>query len=804
MEGPFKIYVIHHSHTDIGYTDYQEKIEKQHVYFIHKVIDILDKVHAEKKEWQGFKWNCESFFCVEKFLETADEKSKQSFFKYVKSGEIGISGSYLNLTDIVDYDALYHTVKRSAELMKNSGVNLSSAMTADINGYPWGYADILYENGVQNLLSCIHTHHGYYPLFKKQTAFYWKSPKGNKILVWNGEHYHIGNELGLTLQKAYPYMIHDGLNYENKNEWFETAEKRIEAYVRVLKEQDYPYDFVTVSVSGLMTDNASPSTNIIEFINRYNKLHGKEIELKMSTLDEYFSMIRETKLDIPTYSGDWTDWWSDGTGSTPKIVQHYREAQRKYYIAKQLDPDGKICGKELLETALYNMVIYSEHTWGYSSSINEPWHPYVNKLDLRKNLYAERANETVSRALNNLTYHFGETPLGINGNFKLTSINPHDFSVTDIISVCIETLFDHKCFEIIDEKTGEKVPYQIGSYSRGKDLVLLVHLKSKEKKTYILKEIAPPALCSSGTYAENGSDSVYDLSWVNSKKLKNGSVVTPYYLENQFFRIEYKIGDGITSIYNKKQNKELIKNSHKYNAFTPIYEVSPIEDNQSSTRRSMGRNRKAVNAIRDYGKLFNIKVLEDGRVYSKVELNYKVKGMKMCDLILTAYKDIPKIDVDFRCHKDSVWDPENVYLALPFTTGNDDEEFWVEKTGALLRPRIDQLPGTCTDYYALQSGMCFQSKEYGVVIATPDTQLITMGQLESHEIKLCGEDGVNNIDDVYAWVMNNFWETNFGVDLGGFHQYRYTLVLNNSDSVKSSFDAAKAANCPALGFYSFK
>ena len=63
-----------------------------------------------------------------------------------------------------------------------------------------------------------------------------------------------------------------------------------------------------------------------------------------------------------------------------------------------------------------------------------------------------------------------------------------------------------------------------------------------------------------------------------------------------------------------------------------------------------------------------------------------------------------------------------------------------------------------------------------VVIATPDVPLITMGDIRAHEIILCGEDGADNIDDVYSWVMNNFWETNFKVSLGGFHQFRYSLI----------------------------
>lgn len=803
MSNKFTIYLIHHSHTDIGYTDYQEKIEMHQVYFIKEAIDILDQIHAGKLEWQGFKWNCESFWCVEKFLELADDYYKNAFIKYVKSGEIGLSGSYLNLTELVDQDVLNLVLKNSTEMMKSYGIKIQSAMTADVNGYSWGFADALYENGIVNLLSCIHTHHGYHPLFKKQTPFYWQSPKGNKILVWNGEHYLVGNELGIAQQDEFEYTIRDGLTFENL-EKFEKAEKRIEAYVRVLKEQGHPYDFVTISLSGMMTDNSPPSTFIIDFVNKYNRLHGHKIELKMATLDEFFEILRQSDVEIPTYSGDWTDWWADGVGSTPQIVQHYREANRKFYIARQLDPAGEICGKDLLDSTLYNLMFYAEHTWGYCSSVSEPWHPSVNKLDLRKSLFALKANETASRACDKITFANGETPPLMNKDYTFTAINPHDFAVVDVIRVNMETLFGYRHFEVVDSETNEVVPHQLGRYARGHEFNILVKLGPKQKKTYYLREIYPPPLNSAGKCAKVAIDSVSDLERTFNEQLQNGSVVTPYRLENQFFRIKYTEGDGITSIYDKRTPKELLRQDRIFNAFTPIYEVTPVTTNQCDERRRMGRNRKAISTRRYAGKLISASVLEDGAIYSRVELGYELEGTHACSLILTAYKDIPRIDVDLRMHKKSVWDPENIYLALPFTTGFEDEEFWVEKTGALLRPRIDQLPGTCVDFYALQNGMCFQSKDRGVVIATPDTPLISIGDIKSHEIKLCGEDGVENIDHVYAWVMNNFWETNFKVDLGGFHQYRYTLVLSNSGDPKRSFEIAKATNCPVLGFYSFK
>jgi len=803
MSKPFVIHLIHHSHTDIGYTDYQEKIELHHIYFIREAIDILNAAHSDRPEWLGFKWNCESFWCVEKFLGFADEKYRSDFIKYVRSGEIGLSGSYLNLTELVDDFVLNQTLEKCQRLASGQiGVPLRSALTADINGYSWGFADALAENGITRLISCIHTHHGYHPLKQKQTPFVWLSPKGNRVLVWNAEHYLLGNELGIARQSSFEYTIHDGLDHSEPDPQ-RKAERRIETYVNSLVEQGYPYSLVPVNISGMMTDNGFPNVSIVDFINEYNRSHDR-IMLKMSTIDEFFDAAESEMTDLPVYSGDFTDWWADGIGSTPDVVQHSREASRKLYAVEKLDPEGKICG-DIIDKARYNLIFYAEHTWGYASSVSEPWAPGVNKLDKRKALFACKANEYASRALDLITYAGGETPPSLLKDFKLVAINVHDRTVTDIIKISLENLFGHSHFKVIEADTGKESPYQIGRYARGPMLVLEVTLEPNSRKEYILKDVDPPRIGSVGRCADRGIEGVFDLSYQFDKGLAlRGYTVSNSRIETPFFRIRMDESNGVVSIFDKTKNMELVKENAPYPPFTPIYEITRAESryHQTDVRRRMGRNRKSTATERYIGKPCGINVTEQGPLSSTVEINYRLEGTEFCSLLITVFNNYPRIDFALRIHKKSVWDPENLYLALPFTAG-EGEEFWIEKTGAILRPRIDQLPYTCTDFYALQSGMCFTGKCGSVIIATPDTPLITMGDLRAHEIVLSGEPGADNVDDVYSWVMNNFWETNFKVSLGGFHQFGYSLISTRETDPRDAISSAKEACLPPIGFCSF-
>ncbi|MCW1306198.1 MAG: glycosyl hydrolase, partial [Candidatus Parvarchaeota archaeon] len=151
-------------------------------------------------------------------------------------------------------------------------------------------------------------------------------------------------------------------------------------------------------------------------------------------------------------------------------------------------------------------------------------------------------------------------------------------------------------------------------------------------------------------------------------------------------------------------------------------------------------------------------------------------------LIITAYKDIPRVDISLRINKESVWEPENLYVALPFRI-SPVQTLWIEKTGCILRPGIDQIPGTNMDFYCIQDGLSYISKQKGLIVATPDVPLIHLGTLEKHEIELCnGNDIQHNDDQLYSWLMNNFWETNFKATTGGFYEFNYHISCSKEFS----------------------
>ena len=792
-----KFYLIHHAHTDVGYTDRQEKIAWNHAKYLESVVGILRCAERDGK-WAGFCWNVESFWMLEQFLRRGKAGDQQDFWRFVKEGKIGLSASFLNCSDLMDDMILRETLAKCAQTAKEHGVSVESAMTADINGYPWGYVSAMADAGVKHLLSAVHTHHGFHAVGKKQFPFYWEGPDGQKMLVWQTEHYHLGNEINIhQLSGQYGYMIHDGLPNTGLTNW-ELSKRRLFNYARQLKQDGYPYDFCPILVSGLCTDNSPPGPGVIEFVHRWNAENGDQIQLEMTTMDRFFQEVERRAGALPTYRGDWTDWWADGTCSTPASVSHYREAVRKYHICRTMDPDCAIVPRDLLDQARQDLMLYAEHTWGFSSSVGEPAHPMVNLLDMRKTLYAARANEAVSLCVDALCESLGETPMILTEDYRLHAVNPNPVPLTAVARIDLEILFSHRHFRLVNEATGEDAPFQISQVARGKEFNIFVRLKPLEHASFRLEELPPPPPPMIGVTCDYGADGVKDLAL--DRWRDPDWACTPFEIMTPYLHIRWELGRGVTSIFDRKRNRELI-NGQGECAFEPIYEFTPVRTDPCAERRAMGRNRKAMHTQRDFGRLTDARVTDFGPVFSRVILTYQVKGSSSTELILTAYHDIPKLDVDYRLHKESRLEPENVYLALPFAQEN--AVLYADKTGCVFRPRMDQLPGACADYYEIQNAALWMEKDGALMIETQDAPMIWMGTLLPHDIRLAGDPEQKNTDRVYSWVMNNFWETNFKASLGGFYQFHYSLRLLSQTEPEACFQIARAENTGLLAFPSF-
>lgn len=800
------IYAIQHSHTDVGYTERQEKIKQYHVGFIRQALQIIREIRSgNRPDWKGYKWVCETFWPIEAFLKKATVQEQAELAEAIHSGDIGLSGTYLNMSELVGKELLEATLKRIREYAQSINVKVESAMTADITGFGWGYGQVLADMGIKNMITCIHTHHSMFPLRKKQTPFWWETPGGERILIWSGEHYVFGNDLGIMPGLGGSYTIRDEMVISN-GVTFEQAEIRIRRYLDRLEQDGHPYPFVPVMLSGLPTDNGSPNVQMMAFINEWNAKHGEEIRIQSATLDDFFAEVRSSEEEIPVYRGDWPDWWTDGTGSTPMHVQVFREAQRVYEKVKRLDPNCEIIDADAFKRMEDELVLFAEHTWGYHSSVSEPWNPFVQELGVRKDAFAANASTLAHTALYDILEAKGDALLAPDRPLQFRIHNPYSYVQEDYAHFIMESWHHVEIkdgFEVVDVESGQVYSAQLRVAPRGVIVTVPVTLLPGEERTLLIRPVNKPKNVTAFGTDLLGSDGIIDIEEpIQSSALH----VTYTSMDTPFARIEWEMGDGITSWKDKQTGKELLRSDRNHHAFSPVYDVTKAAkvEEMNNIRRIMGRNRKGPDAQVSVGVLTKAEVVDKGEVYTTVQLTYAVGGCSHYSLLVTGYADKPRIDVAVRMHKDSIWDPENIYISLPFGAPIEagKQELWIDKLQAPVRARIDQLPGSLIDYYCVDEGAAYITEDMGVAIAMPDTPLMQLGSLR-HEFRLLQGDERMQEDPahLYSWPMNNYWETNFRATLGGFYEFRYFVTWGEGcKQPVAALEACRSQNSGILAY----
>lgn len=126
------VYVVHHSHTDIGYTDLQERVIAIQVNYIKTVLSMM-----RQPEYADFRWNCETLYCVEEFWKQASEEDRADFARFVKEGKIGISANYLNFNDLVNADVFGKRLAKWQDKLQPFGTKFTQPWQPMSMAFPW-------------------------------------------------------------------------------------------------------------------------------------------------------------------------------------------------------------------------------------------------------------------------------------------------------------------------------------------------------------------------------------------------------------------------------------------------------------------------------------------------------------------------------------------------------------------------------------------------------------------------------------------------------------------------------------------
>src|SRR5579863_8177572 len=181
------VYILPHSHHDLGYTDLQANVEEKQMRNISMGLDLARRT-ASYPEGARFVWNLEVLWGADLFLRRKSEAEKAAFVDAVKRGWIGLNGMYANeLTGICRPEELLQLFRYAGELGRQCGIRVDSAMLSDVPGFSWGtvtamaQAGIRYFSAAPNFFDRI----GTFMTTWQDRPFWWVAPSGKeKVLVW--------------------------------------------------------------------------------------------------------------------------------------------------------------------------------------------------------------------------------------------------------------------------------------------------------------------------------------------------------------------------------------------------------------------------------------------------------------------------------------------------------------------------------------------------------------------------------------------------------------------------------------------
>lgn len=744
----WQIYFVQHSHTDIGYTRPQSEILAEHMRYIDYALDYCDQTDNLPDEAK-FRWTCESAWVTREYLRTRTATQIERLTKRIGEGRIEVTGMYANMAEIADENIMYDFLKPLKEFYK-LGIPVTTAMQNDVNGIAWCIPDYFKNTGIKYLIMGINETRSILP-FDKPTCFWWESLSGERILAFRADHYMTGNFFGI-----------EGNAFKPENMLWHLAD---------LDSKGYPFDRIGIQYSGYFTDNAPPSTAACELVKEWNEKYECP-KLKLSVGSEFMKYVEENYGDnLPVHRNAWLDWWTDGYGSTSRETAEVRKIQNMKQVTEGLFAMVSILDGELgpslegkIDHISENALFFDEHTCGADESISHPFSENTTKQWLQKGAYAWEA-------LKKTTLLHEEALARLQGFMKKA-----DFPVIYVVNSLGWDRSGTTGLFIDNEILPQDKHFRITDVSTGKEIGAQLIRKRREGAYWMLEVPEVPAL---GCKA-------LKIELINNSEVKaaeNSADIEV--LENRYYKIVIdKLTGAICSLTDKELNQEIIDLQSPWKLGQLVRETLPSRDKMIPSHSSVSN--------------VKIKAGTDGPVWKSVRIKADMDGFTKgeednplgLELEIRLFKNVKKIDFQYKAAKEIVISPEALYVAFPFFLPKSKIVF--ETIGGILA-QGQQLPGSSSDWNVAQNFVSVRGENGQIVVVSNE---IPLWHFSDFNIGKFQRDPKPGIPWLYSWVLNNYWFTNFrAFQEGGIHwSYQITSSRDTTNTFATKFSWGERNN----------
>jgi len=718
------VYILPHSHHDLGYTDLQPNVEEKQMRNIELGMELARRT-AGYPEGARFVWNLEVLWGADLFLRRKSETDRAALIEAIKNGWVSLNGMYANeLTGLCRPEELLQLFRFAGELGRECGVSVNSAMLSDVPGFTWGtvtamsQAGIRYFSAAPNFFDRI----GTFMVEWQDKPFWWLSPSGKeKVLVWVP-----------WTGYAMSHVMKIG------PEWVGKYQDRLDSV-------NFPYDISYIRWSG-HGDNAEPDPEICEFVKIWNEQYEWPRFHISSTSDAFSAMEKLHGNELPQLRGDLTPYWEDGAGSSALETGMNRTAADRLTqaeaMAAMLAPDSY--QPAAFREAWRNILLYSEHTWGAWCSVSDSENILTTKQWEVKREFAVNAQKQSEDLLADvLRAHQSST--------DTASIDVHNSTSwprTEVVVLAKElsSAGDH-----VKNARGVPVPSQ---------------RLSTGELAFLADDV--PAFGSAR----------FHLSLAKPHRPAHPVVIGDGVLENRFvrIRIDTKTGNIVELRLAGKTN--LVDSSagqavNQY-LFLEGKDVSKIQTSAS-----------AKITVEEAGPLVAMLQIESpapgcNSLVRKLRLTAGADWLELTNIVdrkgapLNPHPGQGGPGDDFAQHEAK----ESLQFAFPFAVAGG--KIRMDVPLAIMRPELDQLPGSCKNWLPVGRWIDVANTNEGITWVSLDTPLVEVGgitatMLGSQKDPCVWLKHLGPTQKFYSWVMNNHWGTNYRAYQEGMVEFRYAL-----------------------------
>ena len=760
-----KIYVIHHTHYDIGFTDLPDEVERQQLVYLDEAV-LLGEADPD------YCWTIESGSLLRNYLDFRPAEQSERLLNLLRKGQFEVAAYDMQmLSEGASFAELAANCSRTVELGRKYGFAVETAILDDIGGWASETPALMNNAGIRYLIAGCGAYQTELPWADLPHLFYLECKSGGRILVWN-----LGNDRTVnSCESKHPHAVYGmaciyigyrnypehlgvydlGVNLPMPEDGIEdklNGKDTFNIFTNRLEKEKYPYPEVLMQYGG---DNRNPAPELADLFRKLNQT-GDYPAIKLTTPSKFMHMMEDKYgSSIPVLKGFLADPWNIRLNAIPSVLKNHRKAQRIY--------DG--CRlKGFKDDALFeNLMLTSDHTiglntWGWQTSYEE------NGKSLTASCFDRSRESWKCKA------HYAETSM--RSAVRLNRKNAAKAEYLPTHGIIIRNSSPHVI-------SGNAELY-LGNYA--KKLISLKYPDGREvarqligQNRWVLYVENVPALGS--LRLEVDFSHLYD-----EKPQINDSAICGK-MNTEFFEFDFS-ADGTLNCVKSVDGKILMQDGCGDLIAETIHDTIS-GGNFCGLLPSVDRTVHNLS-------FKSAKILTDGELFTEL-LQCGVLPYGKIERVMRIWKNLPRIDFAYRLNLPEQYEKVCYYAKFPFA-GNDGKFIFDSNAG--INTPAELLPGSMLDMFYCSRFTAMESKDFTAVLCCIDAPVVEFDGMHTCEWRKNLPLTFKN-NHIYGLIYNNICNTDAPAWQRIIDTFNYSLFVDNGN-FKNKFAQASWYAATAL------